>query len=203
MARTVRKFEAINSRFVSEPMADGETDTRTVSMIFSTEANDTFNTTFRAAGWRLDRFRKNPVLLYGHDDRGLPIGRCKNVRVEGRKLVGDVEFADAETYPFADTVYRMVKGGFLNAGSIRFEPIKWQMRDDGGIDFLEQELLEFSIVAVPANAECLVTARSVGGIDTAPLIEAATNSPAKGGPGLFATRARQIRLKLITLARGE
>ena len=50
-----------------------------------------------------------------------------------------------------------------------FKPKKWVYNEERrGVDFAEQELLEFSIVPVPANAECLVEARAAG-IDVEPL----------------------------------
>jgi hypothetical protein len=34
----------------------------------------------------------------------LPIGRASNIHVEGNRLVGDVEFASAELYPYGRVV---------------------------------------------------------------------------------------------------
>jgi hypothetical protein len=68
-----------------------------------------------------------------------------------------VEFASAETYPFAETVRRMVAGGFLSAASVGFKPLKYMYNEERrGVDIEESELLEWSIVPVPANPECLV-----------------------------------------------
>jgi HK97 family phage prohead protease len=53
-----------------------------------------------------------------------------------------------------------------SATSVGFNPIKFAFTDDPqrcyGIDFLEQELLEFSCVPVPANADALIEARNAG-----------------------------------------
>ncbi len=90
----------------------------------------------------------------------------------GRKLVADVEFTPPGMSAFNDTVYAMLKGGFLNATSVGFLPTEWKFAEDAGrrfgIDFLKQQLLEFSVVPVPANAEALVQARGMG-IDLAPI----------------------------------
>jgi hypothetical protein len=50
------------------------------------------------------------------------------------------------------------KKGFITAGSVGFIPLDYDFSDDrrGGIDFHRQELLEFSVVPVPANANSLV-----------------------------------------------
>jgi hypothetical protein len=55
----------------------------------------------------------------------------------------------------------MVKRGFLRATSVGFRPKRdkysWN-EERGGIDFEEQELLEFSVVPVPSNPEALLSA---------------------------------------------
>lgn len=60
----------------------------------------------------------------------------------------------------------------MRATSVGFTPIKYQFNDERkhGIDFLEQELFEYSCVPVPSNPEALIEA-SAKGIDTTPLKE--------------------------------
>jgi hypothetical protein len=84
--------------------------------------------------------------------------------VSGDRLIGDVKFADAGTYEFADQIFRLIKKVFITAGSVGFIPLDFTFSDDrrGGIDFHEQELLEFSIVPIPANANALVQAATKG-----------------------------------------
>src|SRR6185503_3521783 len=55
-------------------------------------------------GWDLSAYRQNPVVLYGHDHKSLPIGKCSDIRVVGGKLKGVVEWPPAGCYPFADQV---------------------------------------------------------------------------------------------------
>jgi HK97 family phage prohead protease len=118
--------------------------------------------TVNPAGWRLDAFRANPQALWSHKSDEPPIGRACNVAVEGDRLMGDIEFASADVYPFADQIFRLVKAGFLNTVSVGFMPIEYEFSDQAGrgIDFLEQELLEISVCPVPANANALVEVRS-------------------------------------------
>lgn len=156
---------------------EGETDARSVRFVLSTVAEDRVGDTIDPTGWKLDNYRKNPVVLWGHDQYFPPIGKMSDVRVDAAgALVGTVEFATAEQHPFADTIYKLVKGGFINAGSVGFVPLRWEFRDDFGIDFKEQELLEYSIVTVPANPHALVTARSAG-IDLEPVAKALAGRP--------------------------
>ena len=123
-------------------------------------------------GWDLTAYNANPVILWSHDSSAPPIGRMIRTWVEAGRLMGDVEFADAETYAFADDIFKLVQAGFIKAGSVGFLPIDYVYSDDEqrpyGIDFTRQELLEFSITPVPANANALTQARAKG-LSTGPL----------------------------------
>lgn len=44
------------------------------------------------AGADLTEFRKNPVMLYNHNDWSRPIGRWENIRIEGVKILADAVF---------------------------------------------------------------------------------------------------------------
>jgi HK97 family phage prohead protease len=115
-------------------------------------------------GWDTKNFLKNPVALFAHDSSSPPIGRVRRTYVSGDRFMGDIEFAARETYEFADTIYRLVIDGFIRACSVGFMPIEWQWAEEksrpGGIDFERQELLEISVVPVPANANALIEARA-------------------------------------------
>src|SRR5262249_13771164 len=103
-------------------------------------------------GWDTTAFGKNNIATWNHDTSALPIGRVHDVHSDGSRLLVSVEFAPAEVNEFADQVFRMVKAGFLRAGSVGFLPIDYSYNDRrGGIDFHKQSLLEFAITPLPAN----------------------------------------------------
>jgi len=162
----------IRKEFVStvcKLASDTEADSRTVKFVLSTAKVDSMGDTIDPDGWDLKRYKKNPVVLWGHDRHTPPIGKCENVRVKDGALVGDVTFATAEEFPLADTIFRLVKGGYLNAGSVGFMPIEYDWNDKrGGFDYKKHELREFSIVTIPSNPDALVVARSAG-IDLSPV----------------------------------
>lgn len=127
----------------------------------------------RSDAWQLDNFKRNATILWAHAYSQPPVGRATRVWVENRKLMVGVRFADAETYQFADTIFRLYLGGYLRAVSVGFLPHEWEKAQDQetrpyGLDFTRVELLEVSCVPVPANASALVAA-SAAGINTAPL----------------------------------
>src|SRR3984893_17409338 len=144
---------------VSRAAKDGS---RVVTFCFSDGSVDRVGDTISVTGWDLASFRSNPVCLWAHDSSSPPIGRVRRTYISGERLMGDVEFASAETYPFADQIYRLVVDGFVRAVSVGFLPIEWKWADDDdrfGIDFQRQELLEISVVPVPANARALIEAK--------------------------------------------
>lgn len=143
--------------------ADGDPASRQRKFCISTAGVDRDNDIIELAGWRLDNYRKNPQVLFGHDYHSLPIGKATSVYVEGDKLVAIAEFATAEMNPLAEQVLRLIDGGFLRATSVGFRPTKYNINEERrGLDFTECELLEFSVVPVPANPEALIEARAAG-----------------------------------------
>lgn len=135
---------------------------RCITFTISTGTVDRMGDTVAASGWDLGAYEKNPVVLWGHDYDHLPLGKGLDLKVEGSKLKATVQFIPFETPEIgskAQAVFQLLKGGFLNAVSVGFRPIEYDFSDDPerdfGVDFTKQELLEFSVVTVPANPEAL------------------------------------------------
>jgi HK97 family phage prohead protease len=139
--------------------------TRTVRFTLSDGSVDRMGDCISASGWELDAYRRNPVVLWAHDSSQPPIGKMTSVFISGDRLIGDVRFASPEVYEFADQIYRLITAGYIKSGSVGFIPLEFKFSDSrhGGIDFRRQELLEFSICPVPANANALIEARGYSG----------------------------------------
>lgn len=134
---------------------------RCVRILASDGSLDSHGTTINPNGWRLENYLKNPTILWMHNQRELPIGQAVSVAVTSRGLEIVVQFATAEENPFADYVYRLVKGGYIRSGSVGFYPLKWTIRENEDVvDFLEQELFEFSFTNVGSNPNALVLQKS-------------------------------------------
>jgi len=115
-------------------------------------------------GWDLRNFKKNPVILPAHDYRAPAIARAKSVKIEDKKLKFKIEFPQEGVYPLADIYRRLYKSGFMKASSVGFVPIEWKNGDgekEPRRTYLRQELLELSLVSVPANPEALVTEKGI------------------------------------------
>jgi HK97 family phage prohead protease len=142
--------------FASEVKALSRAE-RTVRFRITTGAPDRMKDTIDPKGWDLTHYKKNPVVLYAHDYHDLPVGKSVKMEADDTGLSSIAQFATKEQYAFADTVYQLILGGFLKATSVGFKPTKHVYNEQrGGVDFLEQELLEYSVVPIPANPEALI-----------------------------------------------
>jgi len=140
-------------------------DDGVVTFILSDETPDRMGDVIMANGWKLANFKRNPIALFGHRS-DLPIGKWKNLRIENDKLKGDLELAEKGTSPRIDEMISLVEQDILRAVSVGFKPLKHEPLDEkdpwGGVRFLQQELLETSLVSVPANQNALRVVRSLG-----------------------------------------
>lgn len=137
-----------------------EISDRVLEFVGSTEKQDRDGEVIRAEGWDLKNYKKNPVFMWAHDYRQPPIGKALSAKVTDNKLTFKIEFADADTYEFADTIYKLYKGGFLKATSVGFIPREWEDGDGEKAPrrtYKKQELLELSGVPVPSNPDAVLT----------------------------------------------
>lgn len=148
---------------------------RVLRFIGSDETEDRAGDVVSFDGWEIDNYTKNPVVLFNHDS-ARPVGKAQAVRLNrlDKRLEFDVYFPEvkelasdgvqpSEHALFIDTIYNLYKGGFLSAVSVGFKGKKAVPRDGSwGMKFESQELLELSLVSVPANPNALVTAKGLG-----------------------------------------
>lgn len=130
---------------------------------------DRYNEIVLPKGVQLDKYKKNPVVLAFHDSHTYPVGACIKVwydkptdSVKGWVLLQDERTDESGA---SETCLAMVNAGFLRTGSIGFISIKRheataeeiltygfvEDKWNRGIIHDECELLEFSIVPIPAN----------------------------------------------------
>jgi HK97 family phage prohead protease len=137
-----------------------------MEFVMSDETVDRMGDVISASGWELENFHKNPVCLFNHR-ADFPIGRWKNLRAEKGALRGYLQLAPEGTSPRIDEIRRLVEAGILCSVSVGFHPLESEPLDKkagsfGGMRFLKQELIETSLVSVPANPNALAIAKSLG-----------------------------------------
>lgn len=155
----------LRSALTTEAMPQGEESI--ITFTASDATLDRYNEIIDPAGWQLGNYLKNPVFQADHDycieDT---IGKAIRVWVEGGKLRQTIQFATGIN-PLADMAYKLYRGGFLNAVSVGFIPIRWENGGDAvgyRRKYVEVELVELSAVAVPANPNALQDAIEQGTI---------------------------------------
>lgn len=151
---------------------DGAITTRFVA---STADVDRMGDVVDQATWRLGAWRSNPVILYEHHYDPV-VGRGVGKVAEGeaaKRLEIAVRWDTSELNPKGMLAAHQHQNGFRSAGSVGFRPGKVLSRTKlpkedprrvdpektsewrAGYVFSHNELLEFSTVAVPANAAAL------------------------------------------------
>lgn len=164
-------LELIRKGIVAEK-AQVDKAERSVTSYINTAAKDRDNEVILPKGVVLTHYRKNPVVPYGHDYRGLPVAKNIWIKKDDKGLLAKTVFLD---HAFAEDVYRLYSesvagtGPAMKAWSIGFIPLKWE---DSKVDednqpkrgerdtnpkrtYKKWELLEYSAVMIPSNPEAL------------------------------------------------
>lgn len=143
-----------------------------LDFVASSATLDRYHEVIEPGGWRLEAYRRNPVFQNAHNygDIIFTLGKAvvTEVRTVGSApaLFQRIEFA-TEVNPMARIAYGLYRGGFLRAVSVGFIPIRWENGEGESAfrrKYLEQELLEVSAVAIPANPDALKLGLKAGAV---------------------------------------
>jgi HK97 family phage prohead protease len=128
----------------------------------STVALDRDSDVIVPEGCDLSGYRRNPVVGYQHFRHdSLPIGSTTSIDiVPGRGI--KARWRWLENDPLANRVRNAFDQGVLRAASVGFIASEWSdVRETGGRRFTKWCLLEWSLVAVPANPEAVRVLRGL------------------------------------------
>jgi HK97 family phage prohead protease/HK97 family phage major capsid protein len=133
-----------------------------LEFVLSDETPDRMDDVIMADSWDLASFQKNPIALFNHNSNA-PIGKWTRVRVVDKQLRGHLELAPAGTSDRIDEIRKLIDAGILRAVSVGFRPKESKPRpeSDYGVFFTKAELVETSLVSVPANPNALAIAKSL------------------------------------------
>ena len=133
-----------------------------LEFVLSDETPDRLGDVIMADGWDLTDFQKNPIALFGHNS-SFVIGKWSNLRVIDKQLRGFLELAPAGTSERIDEIRKLIDADILRATSVGFRPKESRPRpeSDYGVFFTKAELLETSVVSVPANPNALAIAKQL------------------------------------------
>lgn len=124
----------------------------------STPAVDRDRDRIMPMGIDLTNYQKNPVVIFGHNyaEPWAVIGRAADMSVDmaGLRFKPELRQPANEADPM-HIIRALWDQNLLRAASIGFVPVEHRENEFGGRDFLKTELLEISLVPVPANQEAI------------------------------------------------
>lgn len=177
-------------------------EARSAKFVMSSEAPDRDKDIINQAGLDITEFMKNPQGLMFHNSRSWPIGTWSDVvKVNGRpkRTEGVLTLMKEGEEPDADRAAKHIAAGTLRAVSIGFIPKRLQRRpkeeDAGewswpGYEILESEMVECSIVPVPAQPAALVKSADGDDVLARELLEYVLDTYVKMPGGLIVPRER-------------
>jgi HK97 family phage prohead protease len=150
-----------------------EDGSRTIIATISTDAIDRHGEIVLPKGLKKKNYAGNPVVMVNHDYTSLPVGKSLWVRSDGKKIIAKAYITDKTQ--LGRDAFALVQDGILNAASIGFDAVKSESgppstkeiqhhpewKGATGV-YRNWELLEWSLVAIPANQEALMMAVSKG-----------------------------------------
>lgn len=157
---------------------------RTVSFRLSDNSLDRQNSRIDPHGIDTTNYSRNPVFLWGHDGYGSMAGAPNPENVIGRSISWGVtdlsrgegataafdiraEFTPKSINPRGELAFNLVKNGFLNAVSIGVRILEWVNEKSAKrgkpdvIVYSQSDMLEASLVPIPANPNAVALARSL------------------------------------------
>lgn len=152
---------------------------RAVTAKISTAAVDRDGEVLIPMGCYSKNYEKNPVVLLNHSYWDLPVGKCVAIKRDDTSITAKTIFAERpDTFPtddewIPDTLLSLFKQNILKAFSVGFDVLSGGMRaaTDQDVEkygascrrvYSKWELLEYSVVPIPANQEALALAVAKG-----------------------------------------
>jgi HK97 family phage major capsid protein/HK97 family phage prohead protease len=139
-------------------------DERLIEGIATTPSTDRMGDVIEPLG---ARFAAELPLLWQHDHAS-PVGHVKFGKPTAKGIPFTANIVkiteEGELKALVDKAWQSVKARLVRAVSIGFRPIEYALMEGGGVRFLETEILELSLVTVPANSDCTIT--QIRSIDT-------------------------------------
>jgi len=177
--------------------------------ILSDDTPDRMGDIIEVDGWDTKNFERNPIALFNHN-KDAPIGRWTNVRKQKKQLRATLELAHQGTSPRIDEIRSLIDQGILRAVSVGFLPKEFEdIEEDskskkgwfGPVRYLQQELLECSLVAVPANSNALRVVKSLGISEETLKIVFSDQGASMRSKEIASTSGKPVKLKEAKMAK--
>lgn len=176
-------------------------------IVITTPAFDRVNDRIMPRGGRMDNYLANPVVQWGHNyyDPWATVGKTVLLNVTDEGIEVDFELRPAANDADPQNIVKLLwDGGWVRTASVGIDPVKVTPNEKRGRDFIEWDLLEWSLVPIPMNQEALrIASKAFDAQEAKVEAEAETKSEegeeaevgitAKAGRVLSATNEGKIR----------
>ena len=138
--------------------------TKTVTFRISDNKPDRMGEIVDQKSWVFKSYMKNPIVLWGHDpsepENVLGTAATLSVADNGAHTDADITF-DTSINPKAELVFNQIKAGTLKTVSVGFINHSEEYKDDIPV-LKDNELLEISVVPIPANPRAIALSLKEG-----------------------------------------
>jgi HK97 family phage prohead protease len=154
----VRKFAAVERAYARLEIkaAAGDDGLMTITGVATTPTPDRMGDIVVPTG---AKFALPMPLLYQHN-ADMPIGTVDSLKVAKDGIDFVARIAKASVAPFIAEARSLLDAGLIRAVSIGFRPLEMEPIDAkdpwGAARFLEWEMLELSVVTIPANRDATI-----------------------------------------------
>ena len=134
-----------------------------LEFVLSDETPDRMDDVIMSDGWQLSNFKKNPIALFGHQERASRSASGRTCASSTSSCAASWSWHRQAPRERIDEIRALVEANILRAVSVGFRPIETKPRteSDWGVFFTKAELVETSLVSVPANPNALAVAKSL------------------------------------------
>jgi len=103
---------------------------------------------------------KNPMPLLHQHRHDAPVGTVTFDKPTKNGITFTAKIAQVDAPPMlkerTDTAWVELEQGLVRGVSIGFKPLEYSRMDDGGLRFVRSEVIEMSLVTIPANADATI-----------------------------------------------
>ena len=127
------------------------------TFVVSTPEVDRYGTIIVPSGIDYTAYLNNPIVLAQHDSDQWPIGRCLGFAMNGDNLEATIQ-VECVTEE-GKKLTKLINAGFVKAVSVGIIPTEYEEQTIDGNKvtvYTKSELVEFSVVSVPANRQALL-----------------------------------------------
>ena len=127
------------------------------TFVVSTPEVDRYGTIIVPAGIDYTAYLANPIVLAQHDSDQWPIGRCLGFAMNGENLEATIQ-VECVTEE-GKKLTKLINAGYVKAVSVGIIPTEYEEQTIDGNKvtvYTKSELVEFSVVSVPANRQALL-----------------------------------------------